>query len=196
MPPRVFLLSPALLTGVRGRRILAGEGDTALVRRLRDGASVPLGDVYTAISSLYYRGKRTYARRFGRRSHGRSPTLVVTPCRGLLDDATPVDLATLAEFASVAVDPADPAYAGPLGTTAAALARELAPDGEAVLLGSLATPKYLAPLGAAAGLRLRVPRSFVGTGDMRRGSLLLRAVEAGTELDYVDASDVVTPEGR
>ena len=56
-----------------------------------------------------------------------------------------------------------------------------------VLLGSLATRKYLDPLGEVLGDRLRVPGAFIGLGDMSRGGLLLRAAAEGRELAYVDA---------
>jgi len=55
-----------------------------------------------------------------------------------------------------------------------------APDDEVVLLGSIATPKYLAILEPIFGDRLRVPRDFIGRGDMSRGALLLRAVRAAS----------------
>ena len=60
-----------------------------------------------------------------------------------------------------------------------------------ILLGSIATGKYVDPLLAALGERLRFPVDFVGRGDMSRGGLLLRCVRAGTELTYVGVRDVV-----
>ncbi len=53
-----------------------------------------------------------------------------------------------------------------------------------VLLGSIASQKYVAVLGAVFGSRLLFPRDFVGRGDMSRGGLLLRAARAGAELAY------------
>jgi hypothetical protein len=183
-PPRIFLLSPALLAGVRGRRILDGSGPPWLVEALAGGGRVPLGDVHAFISALYFRGKRAYARRFGLRAGG-SPALVITPDRGLVPDDEPVDRAALARMAEVAVDPAEPRYRTPLVECAGQLVDELGPAGRVVLLGSLATPKYLEPLGAVLSRHLLVPAAFIGRGDMQRGSLLLRAVEAGEELAYV-----------
>ena len=63
--------------------------------------------------------------------------------------------------------------------------------GEAVLLGSVATGKYVDPLTEALGDRLRFPADFVGRGDMSRGGLLLRCARAGTELTYVGVRDAV-----
>ncbi len=52
-----------------------------------------------------------------------------------------------------------------------------------MLLGSVATGKYVDPLTEALGDRLRFPGDFVGRGDMSRGGLLLRCVREGRELD-------------
>lgn len=185
-PVRIFLLSPALLTGARGRRLLAGEGPAHLVQSLAEGGRVPLGDVHAFISSLYFRGKRAYALRFGHRAHGPS-ALVITPDRGLVPVDQPVDREALVAMAAVAVDPEEPRYTGPLLDSARGIQAGIGDEGRVVLLGSLATTKYLEPLGAALGDRLEVPEAFVGLGDMQRGSLLLRAVEAGRELAYVPA---------
>ena len=190
-PSRIFLLSPALLGGVRGRRILEGRGPAWLVEALSGGGRVPLGDVHAFISSLYFRGKRAYGRRFGVRTAG-SATLVITPDRGLVPEDEPVDRKALARMAEVKVDPGEPRYRRPLVESARHLVDELGPHGRVVLLGSLATPKYLDPLGAVLRGRVLVPAAFVGLGDMQRGSLLLRAVEAGEELAYVDAGEIAS----
>ena len=68
---------------------------------------------------------------------------------------------------------------------AAALAAKLPAGGQAVLLGSIASDKYVEILQAAFGERLVFPQAFVGRGDMSRGGLLLRAVDEGQELAYV-----------
>ena len=65
-------------------------------------------------------------------------------------------------------------------------------DCELVLLGSLATGKYLNLLKPIFGSRLRVPQEFIGRGDMSRGGLLLRCVRENRELNYV-AAEMVTP---
>jgi hypothetical protein len=185
-PTRLFLLSPANLAGARGRQILGGTAQTPLAKELRDGGSVPLGAVYATISSLYFRGKLEYARRFGRRSEGPA-VLAITPNRGLLSADHSVDMEQLAGLAQTRIDPDEASYARPLGATARALRRDLAPGADVVLLGSIATGKYLDPLVDVFGLSLLFPRDFIGRGDMSRGGLLLRAVDAGEELDYVVA---------
>ena len=54
-----------------------------------------------------------------------------------------------------------------------------------MLLGSVATAKYLEPIADVLGDRLFFPRDFIGRGDMSRGALLLQRVDANHELDYV-----------
>ena len=56
---------------------------------------------------------------------------------------------------------------------------------QVVLLGSVASGKYVEPLTEVFGERLVFPAEFVGRGDMSRGGLLLRSVADGRELDYV-----------
>jgi hypothetical protein len=53
-----------------------------------------------------------------------------------------------------------------------------------VLLGSIASPKYVDVLLDVFGDRLHFPLDFVGRGDMSRGGLLLRQATAGVELEY------------
>ena len=64
------------------------------------------------------------------------------------------------------------------------LKREIHHDTRIVLLGSIATGKYVDVLTAALGNRLYFPSSFVGRGDMSRGGLLLRSAADGRELEY------------
>jgi len=69
--------------------------------------------------------------------------------------------------------------------TAAKLLAEIGPDCDVVLLGSIASPKYVDVLTGIFGARLRFPVAFVGRGDMSRGGLLLRHARDGVELPYV-----------
>jgi hypothetical protein len=182
---RLFLLSPASLVGARGRRILAGASSSPLLQPLLEGASLPLGEIYAAISTLYFRGKLAYARHFARVSAGGPSVLVITPDRGLVEADRPTTLAELTSFAATAIDPAEPRYVGALVASAEEARGSLGARCEVVLLGSIATPKYVEPLSSVFGARLLVPASFIGRGDMSRGGLLLRAVAEGRELDYV-----------
>ena len=58
------------------------------------------------------------------------------------------------------------------------LAARVPADGRVVLLGSVATGKYVDLLAAALGARLHYPPTFIGRGDMSRGGLLLRSAAA------------------
>src|SRR5438093_629722 len=66
MPPRrLFLLSPASASGRRAEILLRDQAQFDLARRLRSAEGVPLGDVFSFLSGLYFRGKLAYATRFG-----------------------------------------------------------------------------------------------------------------------------------
>ena len=192
---RLFLLSPASLVGVRGRRVLAGDTSSALLGTLGEGAALPLGQVYAAISTLYFRGKLEYARRFGRRQGSGPAVLVITPDRGLVEADRPVTLEELRRFAATDIDPEEPRYVDALLSSAQAARNTLGEQGEVVLLGSIATPKYVEPLLSVFAARLLVPEAFIGRGDMSRGGLLLRAAAEGQELDYVPVASA-TRRGR
>jgi hypothetical protein len=183
-PGRVFLLSPAHCGGERARLVLRPGARFELARRLRTPEGVALGEVFSFMSGLYFRGKLAYARAFARPPAGLDGVLVITPCRGLVSPALPVGLPVLRRFGAVDIDAADPRYRRPLLRDARALAAAL--DGsEVVLLGSVASGKYVEPLTEVFGERLLFPTEFTGRGDMSRGGLLLRCAADGRELDYV-----------
>ena len=165
--------------------IMSERAQFDLARRLRNADGVTIGEVFTFLSGLYFRGKLAYANAFARPVRGWSGALVITPTRGLIDAATPITLDDLREFAEVDIDETDPRYRLPLERDARKLARTLKNDGEVVLLGSVASGKYVGVLVEIMGQRLRFPADFVGRGDMSRGGLLLRCAVDGTELDYV-----------
>jgi hypothetical protein len=175
---RVFLLSPANTAGKRCQLLLGGLGNFELAVRLRAG-SAPLGELMSFLSALYFRGKLTYAERFATRG-----VWVITPDRGLLPPAAPITLHDLQEFARVPIDAAELRYAMPLRDSARVLREQLPADAEVVLLGSIATSKYVDVLLDAFGRSLLFPSEFVGRGDMSRGGMLLRAARAGMELEY------------
>ena len=188
---RIFLLSPAHCGGLRARMVLSEQASFELAQRVRVGEGAPLGEVFSFLSGLYFRGKLTYARAFANPADGRAGVFVITPTDGLRPADEPVDLARLRRFATVDIASDDPRYREPLDRDARSLARRIGADGEVVLLGSIATGKYVEPLLAALGERLRFPADFVGRGDMSRGGLLLRCARAGTELTYVGVRDAV-----
>lgn len=180
---RVFLLSPAKVGGVRASLLLNQNAPFPLARKFhREG--LPLADIFSFASALYFRGKITYARRFANLARGEL-VRVITATAGLLDPDTHVTPEALRLFGKIDIHEDDPRYHKPLRRDATALARRLAPDGAAILLGSIATAKYRDILLEAFDERLVFPGEFVGRGDMSRGGLLLRAAGAGTELTYI-----------
>jgi hypothetical protein len=182
----VFLLSPASSSGKRAELLLApGAGSPLAARLRRDGA--PLGEVFSFLSSLYFRGKLTYARRFAAPPAGCPGVQVISAGRGLLAPETPLRLRDLRAFARVPIDAGERRYAEPLREDALALRRRLPPGAQVVLLGSIASAKYVDVLQRVFGAALLFPTEFVGRGDMSRGGLLLRAARAGVELDYLPA---------
>ena len=182
--PRVFLLSPANCGGERAQLLFSSRASFPLARRLRGGDGVPLGEVMTFVSGLYFRGKLAYAETFG-------IPLVITPDAGLRPADTPVTLAMLRASARVDIDAANPRYRRPLEQSARAVASLLKPDDRVTLLGSVASDKYVDVLLGIFGERLTFPADFVGRGDMSRGGLLLRCVRAGRELDYVPVAGAI-----
>ncbi len=181
---QIFILSPARLDGERGKLLFNPRAQFPLARMLREGAGAPIGDVFTFLSGLYFRGKRAYAEAFGRAPAGVSATQVITTQRGLLPPETIVSRDDLESFARVDIGADDPAFREPFLRDARALASLLDDDTNVVLLGSIATGKYVDPLLSVFGDRLLFPESFVGRGDMSRGGLLLRATRDGAELAY------------
>jgi hypothetical protein len=182
--PRIFLLSPAFAGGKRGQLVMRDAASFPLARQLRTAEGAPLGDVFSFLSGLYFRGKMAYVRRFADPPAGLPGALVITPTRGLVPPESPIGVDLLKEFAEGAVELSNPGYRNPLETHARALA-EHATDARMVLLGSIASGKYVDVLTHIFGERLVFPADFVGRGDMSRGGLMLRAAESGRELVYV-----------
>ena len=177
MTPRVFLLSPANCRGRRAKQVLSPKSSFSVAARLR-GEGVPIGELFAHMSGLYFRGKITYARKFGR-------AFVITPDQGLVPAETAITSQVLTRFADAEIDLGNPGYRTPLEETARALDTEAGADAQFVLLGSIASDKYVQVLSAIFGSRLVFPATFVGRGDMSRGGLLLRAAAASEELEYI-----------
>jgi hypothetical protein len=182
MSYRVFLLSPAHCGGRRARLLLRDTANFPLARRFREGVPVTLGEAFSFLSGLYFRGKLEYASCFALPPQPGNGVLVITPNRGLLPADIRVTLADLGSFGEVDIVPHDPRYRVPLERDAMILGAS--PDTEFVLLGSVASDKYAELLVGALGSRLVYPADFVGRGDMSRGALMLRAARSGQELRY------------
>jgi hypothetical protein len=167
------------MSGDRARLLASPRARFELAHRFqRDGAA--LGDLMSFISGLYFRGKLTYARAFARPPRGQPGILVIAPGRGLVPADTVVTPADFADMADVVISAREPRFVDPLRASAGELAGDY--RGDAVLLGSIASDKYVPVLSEAFGDRLLFPPDFVGRGDMSRGAMLLRAARAGEEL--------------
>jgi hypothetical protein len=186
---RIFLLSPAHCGGKRATILLNERAAFPLAQRLRSRSGVTLGEAFSFLSGLYFRGKLAYAHRFARPPLGSPGVQVITTDRGLLAADAPVGVNDLRAFGTVDIRPDHPAYRTPLTRDVSRLSQ--APDVEVVLLGSVATGKYIDVLLELMGDRLLFPTAFVGRGDMSRGALLLRAVREGAELDYQPVAGAV-----
>src|SRR3954466_7199712 len=148
---QLFVLSPASCSGQRAELLFNERAQFFLARRLREEGAT-LGEVFSFLSGLYFRGKLTYARAFagGQTTSGSrdnpsltlrvgmaGPIRVITTSRGLMDPETVVRLDDLREFAGVAIDAKNMRYREPLARDAAELARRLPASGRVVLLGSI-----------------------------------------------------------
>jgi hypothetical protein len=176
---RVFLLSPASSSGLRMQILLRPKAAFPLAQRIREGAAT-LGEAFEFTSGLYFRGKRAYARHFARPPPSAEGVLVILPGHGLVPEHIPTDIEKLRALREVPVDPGDVRFRRPLLEAA----RKLPAEAEIVLLGSVASNRYVEPLLGVLGARLLFPPSFVGRGDLSRGGLLLRCVRSGEELPY------------
>ena len=185
---RIFVLSPANCGGRRAAILLNENATFPLARRLRS-AGVSLGEAFSFLSGLYFRGKITYAGQFARPPAGQPGVQVITTDRGLVSSDATIRVDDLRAFGTVDIEANHPAYRIPLQRDLAQLQRF--PDVEVVLLGSVASNKYVDVLLEVFGERLLFPVEFVGRGDMSRGGLLLRAAEAGRELTYVPVAGAV-----
>jgi len=178
--PNVFLLSPASLGGTRAKQLTSPRAQFEAALRYRSEEVVMIGEAFAFMSALYFRGKIAYSMHFG----GMENTFVITPGFGLVPPDWRITAERLKKMQKVDVDAANRSYARPLRESAHALAARLDGDSKVVLLGSVATGKYVDVLRPILGERLRFPTVFAGLGDMSRGGLMLRAVRANIELEY------------
>ena len=154
-----------------------------------DGA--PLGEVYSFISGLYFRGKVAYSTAFASPPIGVPPSVIITPGAGLIPPETMVTVDTIRSLAAVDIHASEPRYRMPLERDARFLSEAAGRDCQFVLLGSIATAKYMDPLLDCFGDRLVFPADFVGRGDMSRGGLMLRSARERAELTYVPAKGAI-----
>jgi hypothetical protein len=188
--PPVFLLSPARCDGRRAQLLMNASAGFPLAVTLR-GGSAPIGEVFSFLSGLYFRGKLSYARAFGLDADARPGVLVITTNRGLVSPDTPVSLDDLKSFATIDIAGGGESFRDPLRRDAERLRAQIASDRCVVLLGSIAPGKYADALLEVFGDRLLFPSDFVGRGDMSRGGLMLRCVREDRELAYIPVNGAV-----
>jgi hypothetical protein len=188
--PRVFLLSPASTDGLRAQQLTSPRARFGAAQRYRGPEGVTIEEAFTFMSSLYFRGKIAYARHFtapppeltlGSPDDG---ILVIAPGFGLVPPSWRITPEEMKKLRRTPVDLKSRAYCAPMKKHAEQL-RDLAPDSWVVLLGSVATGKYVDLLLPTLGDRLLFPRDFAGAGDMKRGGMMLRAAREDRELAYV-----------
>ncbi len=187
----IFLLSPASTSGRRAALLFNDRATFPLAQQIRSESGAPLGEVFSFLSSLYFRGKLAYAQAFARPPRGLCGAFVITPGEGLRDPAEPISLARLERYTQVPIRPGERRYLTPLLRDASALAILGGEQCRIVLLGSIASARYVEPLLQVFGDRLLYPPAFIGRGDMSRGGLLLRCIDDRRELDYAPLTNAV-----
>jgi hypothetical protein len=193
---RVFLLSPANVGGKRAKMLLNPNANFELAQRLRTGDGVPLGEAFAFMSGLYFRGKLAYARAFAVAPDGCAGVLIITSNSGLVSADALVTPADLQAYCDVPIDARENRYTQPLVRDAAALAASCANDCSVVLLGSVASGKYVDHLLPIFDTKLHFPKEFVGRGDLSRGGLLLRSVTANRLLTHIPVAGTVLQGSR
>ena len=137
------------------------------------------------MSALYFRGKITCALHFAEQE---GDVQVIAPGFGLVPPDWRITEERMKTLKNTEVDLSKRNYRKPFEKSAHELAQRLDNETSVVLLGSVATGKYVDVLLPIFGERLLFPAMFAGLGDMSRGGLLLRAARANRELDYVPLS--------
>ena len=187
---RVYLLSPAHAGGKRAAMLFNSNAKFEVARRLRT-TGVPIGEMYSFMSPLYFRGKLAYATKFANAPSGSPASLVITPARGLVRPETIVKLGDVSELKNQRLVAENPRYRDALERDLRTLSEVIGRSAHVVLLGSIATRKYIPLLAEILGDRLVVPRKFIGLGNMSRGALLLQCSRDGCELEYISASQAL-----
>ena len=180
----IFLLSPANLSGERAKMILNPRAGFPLAHAVQMAEGAPLGDVFSFVSGLYFRGKSVYAAAFARPPELDAGALVISAGEGFIPVKERITADRLRLWAEVQIDARNPAFTEPLIRDAEILERAYGATSRFVLLGSVASDKYVRPLTRVFGDHLLFPSAFVGRGDMSRGALMLRAAREGAELAY------------
>ena len=115
MPSRVFFLSPARCDGKRAQVLIRDAAAFPLARRIRIQPGAPLGEVFSFLSGLYFRGKIAYARHFAENAEY---VHVITTNRGLLSPDTVIRVRDLSAFGCVDIANGDDAFREPIASRA------------------------------------------------------------------------------
>src|SRR5688500_13095078 len=107
MTRTLFLLSPASTSGRRAQLLFNERAQFALAQALHSGAGASLGEVFSFLSGLYFRGKLAYARTFAANAED---IRVITPDRGLLHPDTMITLDDLRAFSESPIDVTNERY--------------------------------------------------------------------------------------
>ena len=180
MPETVFLLSPANTSGLRAKQLTSPNANFDAAKLYRSQEGVPIAVAFAFMSALYFRGKIAYALHFADIENIR----VIAPGYGQVPPDWRITSERMKTLAKTPVDVRKRNYRKPLERDALELAARIDDDAQVVLLGSVASGKYVDILWPIFGSRLRFPAAFAGLGDMARGGLMLRAVRADRELGY------------
>jgi hypothetical protein len=177
----IFFLSPARTDGLRTTMLVRPQASFELAMQLRTPKGAAIADVFSFLSGLYFRGKVAYARTFGEHAY------VITSNRGLMPIDEHLTADDLIAMRQVPIDIDEPRYRKPIERDLRRILRTKHCDESCrfVLLGSIATKKYVDVFVPLLGDRLLFPGDFVGRGDMSRGGLMLRAAREGHELSYI-----------
>lgn len=181
MAAKIFLLSPANLSGLRAKQLASPRAKFDAAVRYRSEEGVPIADAFAFMSALYFRGKIAYARHFADPPNG---IFIITSGYGLVPPDWALNEERMKRMKKIDVHVDARAYTRPLREHAKQLASMLQPDAQVILLGSVASGKYVDVLRPILGEWLRFPRVFAGLGDMARGGLMLRCVRTNHELEY------------
>ena len=180
MPETVFLLSPANTSGLRAKQLTSPNSNFQAAQLYRSDEGVPIAVAFAFMSALYFRGKIAYALHFAPIEN----IFVITAGFGLVSPDWRITPERMKTMSKTPIDSKKKNYREPLKRDALALAERVGDDVQVVLLGSVASGKYVDILWPIFGSRLRFPSAFAGLGDMARGGLMLRAARADKELTY------------
>jgi hypothetical protein len=153
-----------------------------------------LGEVFSFLSGLYFRGKLEYARAFARPAADAWGVRIITMTDGLVSPDTLISSADLDRYADY--QGSVPARTSPLETTARALLERIGHEADVVLLGSVGTGKYSDVLTPIFGQQLLFPRDVLHVGQLARGAIFLQRTKELKELEYVPVADIVRRGGR